>query len=362
MSFVQRLRMRNMFPVNSDLGSARIPEVQEQEMPQIIRPQMGQPNGLNRVSQQSIGIRPLQPGSTLEQPLRFGGVTGEQSNPGADILNRASQNAERLYSSYSDRLNPDVEGPSNDELNHQRYLDNALKNKTVDATISQNERKMANDERRLDQADDRIDLSRDNKQLTNDLNQSKFDLAKSKEDNKQKELDNQKNARDQYVKDKTEEALKTLNELINEDGTLKPDTQTSTGWSANVPMLDKIPFGIGTSAASGNARINKLKSLLTLDVLQELKAMSKTGATGFGAMNLKELGVLENAASMLNSPNMREEDFAAHLQDIKGELTKVLRGGTNNSQIPSGKIKVRRKSDGKMGYISKLTPEYEEVK
>ncbi len=38
-------------------------------------------------------------------------------------------------------------------------------------------------------------------------------------------------------------------------------------------------------------------------------------------MNLKELGVLENAASMLNSPNMREEDFAAHLQNIRKELS-----------------------------------------
>lgn len=344
MSFVQRLRMANMFPVRSDLGNARIPiepdiDIESLLMNRSSQQMPQQANGLQRVSQ-GIGGRELQLNSTLEKPLQFGGVVGGDSNPGADILNRARGNAENLWQSYkkpqitADEIMGRVGKPSRDEENYQQYLDNALKTRTVDSNIAQNERRIGNEERRLDQADDRIDLSRDNKQLTNELNQSKFDLAKSKEDTKQGELDTQKNARNQYVKDKTQEALNTIDGLIDsETGKLKPDTEMATGWSANIPMLDKLPFGVGTSKATGDARINKLKSLLTLDVLQELKAMSKTGATGFGAMNLKELGVLENAASMLGSPNMREEDFAAHLQDIRGELTKVLGGQTGGGDF-----------------------------
>lgn len=319
MSFVSRLRMRNMFPINSELGNARIPEAPEQNYEMPIRPQMmNSGDGLNRVSQQSISGRPLIPGTMREQPLQFGGVFNTPE-PAMKVGQGSA-----LYDSYKERLNPDVEGPSNDQKHYQQYLDNALKSRTVDATISQNEKKIDNDERRLDQADDRINNSETLGDRRLDIAEGNAKLKSDLAADKKAEQNTIKQRIKDNIKLKAKEGLSLLQGLMNDDGSLKPDTETATGWSANVPMLDKMPFGIGTSAASGQSKIKRLQSLLTLDVLQELKELSKTGATGMGALNLKELGVLQDAGSMLTKTNMDEKEFAKELQRIKADLEKVL--------------------------------------
>ncbi len=120
-------------------------------------------------------------------------------------------------------------------------------------------------------------------------------------------------------------ALDELNQLVDEKGNLSTNAARATGKSA-IPgrLMDKA--GLGSFASTykqGNVGINTLKSKLLLNLLGELKAQSKTGATGFGNMNLKELGVLEQAIGNLDT-DLPDEAFAKELVKIRGHLNKIL--------------------------------------
>lgn len=125
------------------------------------------------------------------------------------------------------------------------------------------------------------------------------------------------------LKQKAQETLDALNEIMDEKGNLTGPAQSAVGKSRMLG-LQYIP---GTDALAGDAAINRLKSLLIVDLIGEMKAQSKTGATGFGQLNMKELGVLENAASKLNA-KLDEPTFLAEVKRIKERLQKILMDGT----------------------------------
>ena len=85
------------------------------------------------------------------------------------------------------------------------------------------------------------------------------------------------------------------------------------------------------------ANFDKLISKNVLDELGRLKSESKTGATGFGQLSNKELGLLTNAASVLKV-NMSEEDAARYLKIMKPLLEKTV------GKQAEGKPKVDLKS------------------
>jgi len=76
-----------------------------------------------------------------------------------------------------------------------------------------------------------------------------------------------------------------------------------------------------------------VKARLVTDLLAELKAQSRTGATGFGQLNLQELKIMQDSAAKLN-PNQSERAFEAELRRIRQRLEMILkepaapRGGT----------------------------------
>lgn len=117
----------------------------------------------------------------------------------------------------------------------------------------------------------------------------------------------------------TQSTLSELDELLDEDGKLRPHTQDAVGKS-RMFGLQHIP---GTQTKKGDVGINTLKSKLVLGLIGQMKAQSKTGATGFGQMNLKELGLLEKAASKLD-PSLDEESFAAELNRIREKLQMIM--------------------------------------
>lgn len=123
----------------------------------------------------------------------------------------------------------------------------------------------------------------------------------------------------QNIQQKTQDTLSALDELVDENGKLKPNMRGAVGASRMFGM-QYLP---ATEARTAQATINRVKSLLIVDLIGEMKAQSRTGATGFGQLNMKELSVLENAASKLD-PAMKEEDFESEIKRIKEKLQKVL--------------------------------------
>lgn len=70
------------------------------------------------------------------------------------------------------------------------------------------------------------------------------------------------------------------------------------------------------------ANFDKIISKNVLQVLNDLKSQSKTGATGFGQLSNKELGVLMNASTVLKK-DMSEEDAQKYLNKMKSVFNKV---------------------------------------
>lgn len=135
----------------------------------------------------------------------------------------------------------------------------------------------------------------------------------------------------QNIQSKTQETLQALDELLDEKGKLKNEIKTSIGGS-RLFGLQHLP---ATEARAGDAKIKRLKSMLIVDLIGEMKAQSKTGATGFGQLNMKELAVLENAASKLD-PALDEATFETELNRIREKLKKVLQpsDGLNPTVTP----------------------------
>ncbi len=123
----------------------------------------------------------------------------------------------------------------------------------------------------------------------------------------------------QAIQDKTRETLGALDEILDPDGKLKPNMTTAVG-ASRMFGTQYIP---ATEGKAGDAAIKRLKSMLIVDLIGEMKAQSRTGATGFGQLNMKELAVLENAASKLD-PALDEKTFTAELVRIRERLNKIL--------------------------------------
>ncbi len=90
----------------------------------------------------------------------------------------------------------------------------------------------------------------------------------------------------------------------------------------------------GTDKVAWSKNIDRVKAMLTLDNLMELKNASKNGASGLGALSDGERKMLEDAASALDK-GLPKEKAAEYLNDIERTLTRVLGGGQSTGQAQS---------------------------
>jgi hypothetical protein len=101
-------------------------------------------------------------------------------------------------------------------------------------------------------------------------------------------------------------------------------------------------------AFPGKIEFNKnyefLKAKNILNILGEMKSQSKTGATGFGAMNEKELKLIQDAAQRLDV-TMDEKTAGKYLNEMKQSFQKIIdrekngyqnegHSGTTQSSVP----------------------------
>lgn len=132
---------------------------------------------------------------------------------------------------------------------------------------------------------------------------------------------------------RTQETISAIDTLLDKSGNLTPLAQSAVGKN-RVLGLHKVP---GTQSRTADVTINNLKSRLVIDLIAEMKAQSRTGATGFGAMNMRELGILEAAIGKLD-PSMEESAFAAELKRIREKLDLIMKptDGFSETKVPPG--------------------------
>lgn len=97
---------------------------------------------------------------------------------------------------------------------------------------------------------------------------------------------------------------------------------------ANTPVTGtgSIPFAqfSGTPAGRVRSYVNTLQSGSVLGAMQELKKASSSGATGFGALNEKELDLLIASVGALNPTTTEEDIFLDTVDRIEGQYGRVI--------------------------------------
>jgi len=118
----------------------------------------------------------------------------------------------------------------------------------------------------------------------------------------------------------TSRTLDAIDEILDADGNLKPGVSAAVGGS----RYTGIQMVKGTDAYNAQAAIDRVRARLVTDLMAELKAQSRTGATGFGQLNLQELKIIQDSAAKLD-PGQSEAVFAAELKKIRDRLELILK-------------------------------------
>lgn len=142
------------------------------------------------------------------------------------------------------------------------------------------------------------------------------------------------------VVDATNRTLNALDELIDERGNLRPETRAAIG-ASRMTGMQYIP---GTQAYNAQASIDRLRARMVTDLMAELKAQSRTGATGFGQLNAQELKVMQDSAAKLD-PGQGEKAFQTELQNIRRRLELILKDGPPGQAAqpsPGGRYEIVR--------------------
>lgn len=377
--------MANMFPVRSGLGNARIDdsgnEIDEiiargKELALFNRDILNNPNNQPRIPTRGIDTiaamgRPKQPGTTLEEPLKFGGVT----NPQAMAENPIRQVRSDIYDKQSKPQEQPETGMSNDNKlfwprQNDNDIDSVLNRRVKEQQIEKSQADIDSKGWKTVQVADPNDptkqiwvrhnsISGETKPLELGEKTTVQTAAQGKINAADAEKATEKANRRKAIVENTNATLSLLDDLLDKNDQLTPEAARAVGKSA---VGNWIPTSMGYS---GSAKIDRLAGRQVLDLIEEMKSQSRTGATGFGQMNRDELRLLVNSASLLNNKFLDEETYRGALKDVRDRLKKVLMDGPNESSsvnnapnastdnvVAQGKIRVKNKATGQTGTIS----------
>tara|TARA_R100001510_G_scaffold35555_1_gene32026 strand:+ start:530 stop:2059 length:1530 start_codon:yes stop_codon:yes gene_type:complete len=98
-------------------------------------------------------------------------------------------------------------------------------------------------------------------------------------------------------------------------------------------ILAKAPI-IGASTPQGQvaADLETLKARLVKDAMDQFRAASSAGATGFGALNMKELGVIESLITNLNQAQAPQQ-IMENLRRLKSTMDSIAYGVVNKGKF-----------------------------
>lgn len=103
----------------------------------------------------------------------------------------------------------------------------------------------------------------------------------------------------------------------------------------------------GQQATDANAALQQVMGQQIVDLIGDMKAQSRTGATGFGQLSIRELDVLQSAATQLTH-RLSQPAALQQLTAIKSGLNKILKDEDGTTTIkeetlaktPDGAVKI----------------------
>ena len=296
----------------------------------------GQPR--NQLNMAPMATRPTQEQMTAEllasgQPIQP--MQPQQPSPVDNIIEGLGQGAKGLLQGFGDFVNAQKDTPEGRLL-----LNNMLAGVTValgaDPTIGASIVQQGQEQFKLGLAKQQKEqeslLATAKRQADIDADVEKFRRkeqikAEIEAPEKQRELQEEQ----KLEKKKAVNAFMSAQEVISGiDNLLKKDPETGTKrFQIAVGPIEGRTSGMALPTEKGeksfqiNQEIKTLLAQKALNTITEMKNASRTGATGFGAMNEKELGLIEADIASLD-PRLSDKAFEASLNRIKQRMQKVM--------------------------------------
>lgn len=295
----------------------------------------GQPR--NQLNMAPLPTRPTQEQMTAEllasgQPIQP--MQPQQPSPVDNLIGGLGQGAKGLLQGFGDFVNAQKNTPEGRLL-----LNNMLAGVTValgaDPAIGANIVQQGQKQFRLGLAKQQKEqeslLATAKRQADIEADVEKFRQkeqikAEIEAPEKQRELQ-----KEQKLEKKAVNAFMSAQEVISGiDNLLKEDPKTrSKRFEVAVGPVEGRTSGMALPTKKGqksfqiNQEIKTLLAQKALNTITEMKNASRTGATGFGAMNEKELGLIEADIASLDT-RLSDEAFEESLNRIKKRMQKVM--------------------------------------
>lgn len=292
----------------------------------------------NKLNMTPMPTRPTQEQMTAEllasgQPIQP--MQPQQPSPLDNIIGALGEGAKGLLQGFGDFVNAQKDSPEGRLL-----LNNMLAGVTValgaDPAIGANIVKQGQEQFKLGLAKQQKEqeslLATAKRQADIDADVEKFRQkeqikAEIEAPEKQRELEEEK----KLEKKKAVNAFMSAQEVISGiDNLLKEDPKTGRKrFEVAVGPVEGRTSGMALPTKKGeksfqiNQEIKTLLAQKALNTITEMKNASRTGATGFGAMNEKELGLIEADIASLD-PRLSDTAFEASLNRIKKRMQKVM--------------------------------------
>jgi hypothetical protein len=296
----------------------------------------GQPR--NQLNMAAMPTRPTQEQMTAEllasgQPIQP--MQPQQPSPVDNLIGGLGQGAKGLLQGFGDFVNAQKDTPEGRLL-----LNNMLAGVTValgaDPAIGASIVQQGQEQFKLGLAKQQKEqeslLATAKRQADIDADVEKFrqkELIKAEIEapEKQRELQEEQ----KLQKKKAVNAFMSAQEVISGiDNLLKEDPKTGRKrFEVAVGPIEGRTSGMALPTKKGeksfqiNQEIATLLAKKALNTITEMKNASRTGATGFGAMNEKELGLIQDDIASLDT-RLSDKAFEASLNRIKQRMQKVM--------------------------------------
>ena len=133
------------------------------------------------------------------------------------------------------------------------------------------------------------------------------------------------------LRERSQALLSAVEKLVTIDPsgqtTLTPGAKLIFGEYTPVSARSMIP---GPEATDAAAALEQVLGQQVVDLISDMKAQSRTGATGFGQLSVRELEVLQSAATQLTR-RLSEPAALRELVAIQQSLQKILKEGPRES-------------------------------
>lgn len=147
------------------------------------------------------------------------------------------------------------------------------------------------------------------------------------------EADTAKRTQTADIVNSADQTLSTVDQLLDPNGNLQPGVSTIVGFGG--PAIGAMSRVVGgTRASDKQAALDRLSSRMIVDLIAQMKAQSKTGATGFGQLSEKEGAILGAAAARLQQ-SQTEASFQDALRDVRAQVQKIRQAATVGGPVPS---------------------------